>query len=204
MLSLLWIFIKHNNMLEKEIKILDINVEKLQKKLEKLGAIKTFEWFIHDIYYDFADEENNNLKMEENKRLFRVRQKGDVHMYTIKRKRNKKKDGWEEWVKIADEWEREITDVESFKKVLEKYWMTETREKKKFRISYALDNCEFDIDDYFLWDDRNIIPPLLEIEAHTSEELFEWVKKLDLDDKQVETWGSRKLFAHYGIEYSWL
>jgi len=30
-------------MLEKEIKILDIDVEKLQKKLEKLGAIKTFE-----------------------------------------------------------------------------------------------------------------------------------------------------------------
>jgi len=190
-------------MLEKEIKILDVNVEKLQKKLEKLGAIKTFEWYIHDIYYDFPDEDDTH-KMEENKRLFRVRKKWDIHMYTIKRKRNKKKDWWENWVKIADEWEREITDVESFKKVLEKYWMEETREKKKFRISYALDNCEFDIDDYFMWDDKNIIPPLLEIEAHTSEELFEWVKKLWLKDNQVETWGSRKLFAHYWIKYSWL
>jgi hypothetical protein len=28
--------------------------------------------------------------MEANKRLFRVRKKGDIHMYTIKRKRNKK------------------------------------------------------------------------------------------------------------------
>jgi hypothetical protein len=34
--------------------------------------------------------------MEANKRLFRVRQKGDIHMYTIKRKRSKKKDGGEE------------------------------------------------------------------------------------------------------------
>jgi hypothetical protein len=56
--------------------------------------------------------------------------------------------------------------------------MKETREKKKFRISYALDNCEFDIDDYYLGDDKNTIPPLLEIEAHTKEELFNWVEKL--------------------------
>jgi len=189
-------------MLEKEIKILDINVWELQEKLEKLWAKKTFEGYIHDIYYDFPGEDWD--KMEANKRLFRVRQKWDIHMYTIKRKRNKKRDGWETWVKIADEWEREITDVDSFKKVLDKYWMQETREKKKFRISYALDNCEFDIDDYYLADDRSVIPPLLEIEAHTSEELFEWVEKLGLKGKQVETWGSRKLFAHYWIEYNWL
>lgn len=191
-------------MLEKEIKILDVNVDELQKKLESLWALKTFEWYIHDIYYDFASEGSDKLKMEENKRLFRVRQKWDIHMYTIKRKRNKKKDWAEKWVKIADEWEREITDIESFKKVLEKYWMHETREKKKYRISYKLWNIEFDIDDYFLWDDRNIIPPLLEIEAASSEELYEWVEKLWLKDKQIETWWSRKLFAHYWIEYSWL
>lgn len=191
-------------MLEKEIKILDIDVKNIQKKLEELWAKKTFEWYIHDIYYDFEDEWNDKLKMEENKRLFRVRQKWDIHMYTIKRKRNKKNDGWEDWVKIADEWERIITDVESFKKVLEKYGMKETREKKKYRISYALDWCEFDIDDYFMWDDRNKIPPLLEIEAKSKDDLFKWVEKLWLQDKQIETWGSRKLFSHYWIDYSWL
>ncbi|MCD5385147.1 CYTH domain-containing protein [Candidatus Gracilibacteria bacterium] len=191
-------------MLEKEIKILDIDVKNIQKKLEELGAKKTFEGYIHDIYYDFEDEGNDKLKMEENKRLFRVRQKGDIHMYTIKRKRNKKKDGGEDGVKIADEGERIITDVESFKKVLEKYGMKETREKKKYRISYALDGCEFDIDDYFMGDDRNKIPPLLEIEAKSKDDLFKWVEKLGLQDKQIETWGSRKLFSHYGIDYSWL
>jgi len=191
-------------MLEKEIKILDVDVAKIQKKLEKLGAEKTFEGFIHDVYYDFHNEEEDNLKMEENKRLFRVRQKWDIHMYTIKRKRNKKKDWGEKWVKIADEGEREITDVESFRKVLEKYGMKETREKKKFRISYSLGKIEFDIDDYYLGDDKNKIPPLLEIEATTSEELNEWVKVLWLTKHQIEKWWSRKLFNHYGIEYSWL
>jgi adenylate cyclase class IV len=191
-------------MLEKEIKILEVDVKSLQEKLEKLWAEKTFEGYIHDVYYDFPHDEENKLKMEENKRLFRVRKKWDIHMYTIKRKRNKKKDGGEEWYKIADEWEREISDVDSFTKVLEKYWMVETREKKKFRISYSIWKFEFDIDDYYLWDDKNTIPALLEIEASTTEELDEWVKKLWLQDHRIEKWWSRKLFEHYGIEYSWL
>lgn len=191
-------------MLEKEIKILEIDTKEIQKKLEDLWAEKTFEWFIHDVYYDFPDTEDSSHKMEENKRLFRVRKKWDIHMYTIKRKRNKASEWGEQWVKIADEWEREITDVESFKKVLEKYWMKETREKKKYRISYSIWKFEFDIDDYYLWDDRHAIPPLLEIEAETSEELKAWVEKLWLQDKQIEKWWSRKLFEHYWIEYSWL
>ena len=116
-------------MLEKEIKILDVDVKKLEKRLIELWAEKSFEWFIHDVYYDFPGEEG--LKMEDNKRLFRVRQKWETHLYTIKRKRNKKKDWGEKGYKIADEWEREITDVDSFRKVLEKYGMEKTREKKK-------------------------------------------------------------------------
>lgn len=191
-------------MLEKEIKILEINVEEISNKLEELWAEKTFEGYIHDIYYDFPDDESISMKMEDNKRLFRVRQKWNIHMYTIKRKRNKKSEGWEKWVKIADEWEREITDVDSFKKVLEKYGMKETREKKKYRISYALDNCEFDIDDYFYEDNRSLIPPLLEIEASSKDELISWVEKLWISNHRQEKWWSRKLYKHYWVEYNWL
>ncbi|MDR0772007.1 MAG: hypothetical protein LBF15_02965 [Candidatus Peribacteria bacterium] len=50
--------------------------------------------------------------------------------------------------------------------------MRKVREKKKHRISFALPSIEFDIDDY---DD---IPTLLEIEAHTKEELQDYVEKL--------------------------
>jgi predicted adenylyl cyclase CyaB len=189
-------------MLEKEIKILEVDVEDLQKKLEALWAEKTFEWYIHDIYYDFPWDTGD--KMEANKRLFRVRKKWDIHMYTIKRKRNKVSEWGEEWLKIADEWEREITDVDSFTKVLEKYGMVETREKKKFRISYSLENMEFDIDDYFYGDDRSLIPPLLEIEAHTRKDIYDLIKKLWLEKNRQEKWGSRKLFKHYWVEYKWL
>ncbi|MDC0505983.1 CYTH domain-containing protein [Candidatus Gracilibacteria bacterium] len=189
-------------MLEKEIKILDINQEEIIAKLEAFGAKRTFEGFVHDVYYDFPEEDENN-KMEDNKRLFRVRKKGETHMYTIKRKRNKKKVGGEKGVKIADEGEREISDVESFQKVLDKYGMEKIREKKKFRISYQLMHLEFDIDDYYIGDNSKIIPPLLEIEARSKDELDVMVKKLELQDHRIETWGSRKLFEHYGQEYNY-
>lgn len=191
-------------MLEKEVKILEVDVLELQNKLELAWANKTFEWFIHDVYYDFQDTDTNDMKMESQKRLFRVRQKWDIHMYTIKRKRSKKSEWWEKWLRICDEWESEITDVNSFKRVLKKYWMTETREKKKYRICYELEWCQFDIDNYFLWDKKNIIPPLLEIEANTSNEIKHWIKLLDLKNHKKKKWWSRKLFKHYWVEYSWL
>jgi len=75
--------------------------------------------------------------------------------------------------------------------------MKQTREKKKFRISYFLDNCEFDIDDYFYGEDRTKIPPLLEIEAKTKQEILDFIEKLGLSEHRQEKWGSRKLFAHY-------
>lgn len=183
-------------MLEKEIKILEIDLEKLQKKLESIWAIKIFEWFIHDIYYDFSD--NWKFKMEDNQRLFRVRQKWEIHLYTIKRKRNTEIDWWEKWYKIADEWERQITDVESFKKVLENYWMIQVREKKKYRISYTLNWIEFDIDKY------DNIPTLLEIEANTSEEIEKYILILELEKNIKKNFWSRWLYKYYSLEYNYL
>ena len=183
-------------MLEKEIKILDIDRAEVIAKLEALWAERTFDGFIHDIYYDFPGESWD--KMEENKRLFRVRQKGEIHLYTVKRKRNKKSEWGEKWVKIADEGENVITDVESFKKVLDKYWMKQTREKKKQRISYKLWKIEFDLDDY------DGIPSLMEIEAWTKDEILEYISKLWLTKHTQKKFGSRKLYEYYGLEYSFL
>ena len=73
-------------MLEKEIKLLEIDISEVCKKLESLWATKTFEWVIHDVYYDFP-KWKDGLKMEDNKRMFSVRKKWEEHIYTIKRKR---------------------------------------------------------------------------------------------------------------------
>lgn len=41
--------------IEKEIKILDVNKKKLIKKLKKMGAERIFKGEIHDVYYDTID-----------------------------------------------------------------------------------------------------------------------------------------------------
>lgn len=182
-------------MLEIEIKILEIDSQELQNTLLQLGAQKTFEGFIHDIYYDFPDELEN--KMEANGRMFRLRKKGEEHIYTIKNKRKVLRG--EEGVVKKDEHETSITNIESFAKVLEKYGMKKTREKKKQRISYEYDGVVFDIDDY-----QNGIPILLEIEAQSKEVIDIWIQKLWLSEHKVLSWGSRKLFKYYNIPYTYL
>lgn len=177
-------------MLEKEIKILDVNKGEIVEKLENMWAIKTFEWFIHDVYYDFPDEVM--AKMESNDRIFRVRKKGETHLYTIKRKRKEK------WFKVADEHEMKITDVESFSKVLEQYGMEKIRQKKKYRTSYLYEWVEFDIDDY------ESIPTLLEIEAKTTKEIKFYIKLLWLVNHKTKRFWSRWLYSFYGLPYSYI
>jgi predicted adenylyl cyclase CyaB len=179
-------------MLEKEIKILNINQEEIIQKLEDFWAVKTFEGMIHDVYYDFPSD-SKKAKMQENNRMFRVRTKGETHIYTIKNKRFDVEEN--EAVIAKDEHEMPITDVESFAWVLEKYGMVKTREKKKHRVSYRLVNAEFDFDKY---DD---IPALLEIEEESELNIDFWLRKLDLTEEKIFLWGSKKLFKHYGIEY---
>ena len=178
-------------MLEKEVKVLDIDINEVCKTIESLWGKRTFEGVIHDVYYDFPGWEKN--KMEDNKRMFRVRKRGEEHIYTIKRKRSKI--GNEEWVTAKDEHETPITDVESFSKTLEKYGMKKIREKIKHRISYNIDWTEFDIDKY------DEIPALLEIEDTSWENIQAWIKKLWLDSYEQMIWWSRKIFKHYWVDY---
>jgi len=163
-------------MLEKEIKILNINQAEIIQKLEDFGAVKTFEGMIHDVYYDFPSEEKKD-KMHANNRMFRVRTKGETHIYTIKNKRFDVEEN--EAVIAKDEHEMPITDVESFSEVLEKYGMVKTREKKKHRVSYRLVNAEFDFDKY---DD---IPALLEIEEESELNIDFWLRKLELTEEKI-------------------
>lgn len=179
-------------MLEKEIKILNINQEEIIKKLEDFWAKRTFEGEIHDVYYDFPSD-SKKAKMQENNRMFRVRKKWETHIYTIKNKRFDVEEN--EAVIAKDEHEMPITDVDSFSEVLERYGMVKTREKKKHRISYRLVNAEFDFDKY---DD---IPALLEIEEESELNIDFWLRKLELTEEEIFLWGSKKLFKHYWKEY---
>ncbi len=167
-------------MLEKELKILEIDSKKLIKKLEKLWAKKTFDWDIHDIYYDWDDITLDKIKMS-----LRTRKKAGCYLYTIKRKIPSEK------IKICTEIEHPIECVDTYKNRLDKHWLKINREKKKHRISYKIWETVFDIDFY------EEFPPLLEIEANNEEEIFKWVKKLWLENHKQKKFWYRWLCKYY-------
>ena len=169
-------------MLEKEIKILEINKEKVIEKLLFLGAKKKFEWYIHDVYYDFDASGDH---MEESERRFSIRKKGEDHLYTIKKREE------DTHLKVAQEWEFKITNPEGFKKVLEKYGLKETREKSKYRVTYEIDEFVFEIDEY------EGIPAILEIEWPSYLNIKLWIEKLELSHLPQKRFGARGLFKYY-------
>lgn len=169
-------------MLEKELKILEINKEKVIQKLEALGAKKKFEWYIHDVYYDFDSSGNHMETME---RRFRIRKKWEDHLYTIKKREE------DDHLKVAQEWEFKITNPEGFKKVLEKYGLKETREKSKYRVTYEVDDFVFEIDEY------EGIPTILEIEGPSYLNIKLWIEKLELGHLPQKRFGARGLFKYY-------
>lgn len=182
-------------MIEKEIKILDINKKKLKKKIKKEGAKITFDWIIHDTYFDYhkIDKKKKykkaSVSLENNWRLFRLRKKWNLTYFTIK---NKVKDSN---IKVAHEKELPVTCHKRFKRVLKKYWLTKTREKKKQRLSFERKWIEFDIDTY-KW-----IPTLLEIEWKSEKQITKWVNRLWLKKNKKKKFWSRRLFDYYWVKY---
>lgn len=137
--------------IEEEVKVLNINKEKVIEKLEWMWAKKVFEWKIHDIYYDYPEPHETLEQKWGIKSTFRIRKKTDIdgnvkYFYTIKRKltQEEEKAYIQRWIleeqtwtktKRAFEKEFEIKDIDLFRKVIASYWLVKSREKKKDRVS---------------------------------------------------------------------
>lgn len=180
-------------MLEKEIKILDVDISEVTQILQNLWAKKTFEGHVRDVYFDFHDQVKN--KREEAEKIYRLRQKWDKTIYTVKHK--KYKEIKSENVMVKQELETPIGDFDDFYKMLEMQWMQAIRKKEKYRASYSLDDVVFDFDIY------NGIPVVLEIEGPSGEQIYSWIKKLLLHEKEHLVWGSRMLFDRYKVPYNY-
>jgi len=180
-------------MLEKEIKILEVNTVNIIHNLLSLGAQKTFEGNITDIYFDFHHQVEN--KKKEAEKIFRLRKKGDKNVYTVKHK--KYQDIQSENVMVKEEVETHVGNFNDFSKMLEMQWMTAIRRKEKYRVSYVLWNTVFDFDTY------NGIPTLLEIEDSSWDNIYAWIKRLWLYEKELLIWGSRMLFDKYKMPYTY-
>jgi len=169
-------------MLEKEIKILDINITQLTQQLQKMRGFKVFDGVIHDDYYDvpwgFLDKQWYSLRI-------RTFDGTDPHI-TFKIKQKHKK------LKVAQEYEFAThAEVSNTFHLFQQRGLKPVRSKTKHRVSYVVGQHTFDIDTY------DHLPTLLEIEWGKTKDIFAMIDQLWLSDHTTLKCGYRWLCKFY-------
>lgn len=166
---------------EIEVKILEINVEEVEKKLKEMGAEKVFEDKVVSVYFDFSDK-----LLEKEGKILRLRQKGDKVILTYKELIS------QEEAKIMDEYELIVSDFETIKRIFEGLGLFPLYEFNKHRTTYKLNNTNFEIDKY------PDIPAFLEIEAPNLETINKYISEFGFSREEAKSYSVKEVLNHYG------
>lgn len=167
---------------EIEVKIIDIDVEEVRKKLEALGAIKVFEGEVHASYYDFSDR-----SITQQKNVLRLRKKWESIVELVYKQKV-----LSEGVKKNKEYEVEVNDYEIMKSILQHLWLEQYKTMPpKQRESYSIEDVHFELDTI------TDCPTYLEIEAWTDTQIKECVEKLWYHMEDTNTWSQTQVVTHY-------
>ena len=164
---------------EFEVKVLDIDVEKMISKLSILGAKRIGEKFQKRFVYNFNPPKENSW--------IRLRTDGKRTTMAIKEIQNDNIDG-------TKELEIDVGDFKKTNLFLEKLGYIAKAYQENRRISYILDDVEIEID---FWPK---IPPYLEIEARSVAKVELMIKKLGFNRSQATSISVRKVYKKYGID----
>lgn len=177
-------------MKEIEVKILEVNRDKVVKKILALGGKKVFEDYLDAIYFDTKDNtlKNDNVTL-------RIRKEGEKSVITSKEKINTQS---EKLAKSNIETEVEVSSFEDAEKILKTIGFEEVIRIKKTRTSYTLNNSKIEFDKYL--DKYDFVPEFLEIEAQTEEEVFKTANLLGFNKEDLKPWSGKKVIKHYSKE----
>lgn len=164
---------------ETEVKILEVNVAGIQKKLRKLGAKKVEECIIHERIFDFKD------KPFPRGTLFRVRHHGNRTEVTFKTNPT----GGSKFLE-HDEYQTIVQDFDTMCKILQLAGLIITNDRQKKRISYVLGKIKFEIDKY------PTIPAYMEVEG-TRKDIVNALKKLGYSLKDTSNMSGTQVLKHY-------
>lgn len=92
------------------------------------------------------------------------------------------------------ETEMEVPSIESGNSILEQLGFSFRNYQEKNRITYIFNDTEIDIDSWPL------IPPYLEIEGKSDEQINSILKELDLSDKEIISCNTADVYKKYGID----
>lgn len=169
-----------NDYKEIEVKVIEIDKEKIKDKLISLGAKKIFEGEVISEFYDYKD---NNLKLK--KSFLRLRQKGDESYITFKKKISK------ETEKIMEEIESKISDIKAIRNILKNLELNKNKTSKKYRETYKINDTLFEFDKI------KDIPLFMEIESPNKEEINKYIKLLNIPKEKVKPWSTKDILKHY-------
>lgn len=209
-------------MIEKEIKVLNIDKEKLEASFQKMGAKKVLEdttiiwWFdSSDTLEDYRtptdpsevqgvinraikERMKQDASFRDSDVYFRVRKQGENGDITLKYNQGTSQNN------ILSNKEHSCDfSAESFLAIcndVEKAGFSCVAKHEKRRTSFILETpsgrfIHLDIDE---WPG---IPPYLEIEAGSEEEIMDMVDKLNLRDNMTTASFGKQFFAMYGVEF---
>ncbi len=167
-------------MREREVKVLNIDKDEIEKKLKEVGAVLLKDEEQTNIRFDTDD---NFLKETYNGYL-RIRITNNLLDGKVKNTLTFKKSISRDKMRVNEETETEISNFEETIKILEFLGYNQKRPGYKHRKSYLYDNIIFEID---TWDIDTYSKPYLEIEISSEEELEKAIELLQLDRKQITT-----------------
>jgi adenylate cyclase class 2 len=168
---------------EIEVKILEINREKVDRKLLTLGATKVFDDEILTSFLDFKDN-----SIDSKKDVLRLReQRGKVEL-TYKKVHTYR------GVKQAEEISVQVSDLDATILLLNNLGLRITHQMEKHRTSYVLGSTRFDIDRYRA--EYEFIPVFLEIEGSIND-IKKYVMELGYQEKDCLPWSTDKLISYY-------
>lgn len=167
-------------MREVEVKILEIDTEKVKKKLKEIGARKEFESRVEYCTYDFEDG-----RFRRNGGYLRVRKINGKVEVCFKEKVESAK------CKVRDETQFVTNDFESITKLLCKVGMHKVHNGYKYRESYRLDDIKYEID-YVPG-----VPPYIEVEGEDEVQVAKGVEILGFNMGEVSKLSGRKIERIY-------
>ena len=164
---------------EYEVRILEIDKDKIIKKLKKIGAKFQWDQIQRRYVYDFIPKIDG--------KWIRLRTNGIKASLTIKDIVSSEVDG-------TRELEVEVSDFNNTNKILNELGYEAKGYQENRRCQYVLDDVEIDIDDW------PYLPTYLEIEGPSEDRVFEVLdllgyKKTDITTKDVEG-----IYLDYGYD----
>jgi len=169
---------------EVEVKILEINREKIVKNLAALGAKRVFEGEIVTLFLDFPDGQ-----IHKRRDVLRLRKEPDKVELTYKKTVQNNAAVKQVW-----EYSVVVSDLETAQVIFGNLGLHVTQRMEKRRLSYMVGNVRFDIDQYE--GEYRFIPEFLEIEGSVAD-IRKYTDMLGFQWGDCLAWSTDELILHY-------